>query len=137
MIKKSQALELSEAIIELKIKQALQGKLLKDDFHSTYENLKPANLIRSTFKDITSAPNFKGNLINVAMSLAAGFISKKVVAGNTKNPIKQILGTILQLVVTGVVSKNADEIKEVSSKAIDAVFHHKNTNEVKHDSNYK
>ena len=32
MIKKSQALELSEAIIELKIKQALQGKIIKRRF---------------------------------------------------------------------------------------------------------
>jgi hypothetical protein len=51
-----------------------------------------------------------------------GYLSKKIVIGSTNNPIKQILGYALQLGVTGVASKNADDIKSVVGGFISKIF---------------
>lgn len=105
---------LKESIILLEIQQAYEGQLLKEQFKTTYQNLRPVNLIKNTFKELVSAPDFKGNLVDTALSVAAGYLSKKVMIGSTINPIKQLLGTVLQIGVTGIVAKNTDGIKSTA-----------------------
>lgn len=112
--------ELKESIILLEIQRDYEGQLVKEQFKTTYQNFRPANLIKNTFKDLVSAPDFKGNLVDIALSVAAGYVSKKVMVGSTINPIKQLLGTILQMGVTGMVSKNTEGIK---STAINILQH--------------
>ena len=112
--------ELRESILLLEMKQAYEGRLLKEQFKTTYESLKPANLIHNSLRKFTTSPDFKGNLLNATLSLAAGYLSKKAVIGATHNPLKQLLGTLLQMGVTGIVSKNADGIK---STAMDLISH--------------
>lgn len=103
--------ELNEAIQILEIKHKLAEKLLKEQLKSTVENLKPVNLIKTTLRNLTTSPSLKDNLLDTTISLLAGFLSKKIIVGNTHNPIKQILGTVLQMGVTNVVSRNTSDIK--------------------------
>jgi hypothetical protein len=110
--------ELRAAILVLKVKQKEQGVILKDQFRSTYENLKPLNMIKNAFSQLTSDPDIKGGIVNSLIGIAAGYLSKKVMIGSTYNPIKQLLGGILQMGVTGIVSKNADGIKSTFSDII-------------------
>ncbi len=109
---------LKESIILLEIQQAYEGQLLKEQFKTTYQNLRPVNLIKNTFKELVTTPDFKGNLVDTALSIAAGYLSKKVMVGSTINPIKQLLGTVLQIGVTGIVAKNADGIKSTAMNLI-------------------
>jgi hypothetical protein len=117
--------ELRESIILLEIKQASQKKLLKEQFMITYESVKPVNLIKNKFNDIVSSPNLKENLLNAALSLAAGYLSKKVIIGSTQNPLKQLFGTLLQVGVTGIVSKNSDGIKSTAMDIIGKILRKK------------
>lgn len=133
MKKKSESILLKEAILELEIMQTFELKLLKDDLHAVYEYIKPVNIFKSTLKEITSAPDFKGSIINASIGLVAGLVSKKVVAGNSHNPIKHIFGTILQMVVTSFVSKNADGIKAAASSTINTVLHSTHNNHPSND----
>jgi hypothetical protein len=119
--------ELQQAIQVLEIKQASELVLLKDQFKITYESLKPINLIKSTLKELTSVPDLKEDLLNTSVSLAAGYFSKKAIVGDTHNPIKQILGTLLQMGITSIVSKNADEIKSKIAKIINISLTKKTT----------
>ena len=114
--------ELNQAILLLEAKQTLEGCILKEQFKITYESLKPINLIKSTISELAASPDFKNDLLNTTLSLAAGYLSKKVAIGSTNNPFKQILGTILQMGVTNVVSKNADGIKSTVLNLIHALF---------------
>jgi len=114
--------DLKNTIQQLEYKQANELLFLKRQFHITYESLKPVNLIKSSFHELTTAPEFKGNILDATLSIAAGYISKKVAIGATHNPLKQLLGTILQLGVTSVVSKNTDGIKSVAAKFINTMF---------------
>src|ERR1035437_8473301 len=127
MKKITSIVELRESILLLEIKQANEGRLLKEQFKTTYESLRPVNLIKNKFNELTTSPDFKGKLLNATLSLAAGYLSRKVVVGATHNPLKQLLGTLLQMGVTGLVSKNADGIKSTAMHLINAVLSKKNT----------
>jgi hypothetical protein len=110
--------ELNDAIRILELKQKFEEKLLKEQLKLTVENLKPVNLIKTTIHDLTTSPGFKNNLLDTTISMLAGFLSKKIVVGNTHNPIKQILGTVLQMGITSIVSKNTNEIKSATLNLI-------------------
>ena len=85
--------ELRESILLLETKQAYEGALLKEQFKITYESLKPVNLIKNTLNELTQAPDIKADLMSTTMSLAAGYLSKKMAVGSTSNPFKLVLGT--------------------------------------------
>ena len=111
MKKITSLVELKESILLLELKQAYEIELLKEQFKITYENLKPINLIKNQIGKLIENSDFKGGILNAGLGIAAGFLSKKAVVGSTHNPIKQLLGTLLQIGVTNIVSKNADGIK--------------------------
>ena len=112
MKKKNEADALKEQISLLQTKQAGELQLLREQFHITYDSLKPINLIKKGFQDITSLPDLKNGLINNAIGLATGYLSKKVLIGTTRNPFKKLLGTILEFAVAGLVTKQVENIKK-------------------------
>ncbi|MFV8355891.1 hypothetical protein ACNQGB_06885 [Flavobacterium sp. XS1P32] len=108
-MKKQQETEiLKEAIALLKVKQAEDLMQLKDQYYDTYESLKPVNLIKNAFGQLTTTTEFKGNILNSVIGIASGYVTKKVLLGSTHNPIKKVLGTILQFAITNFVSKKAE-----------------------------
>jgi hypothetical protein len=114
---------LKDAIAVLQHKQAAELQLLKEQFHITYESLKPVNLIKKGFKDITESPGIKNTLINNAIGLATGFLSKKVLIGASHNPIKRLLGTILEFAVASVVAKQVNNTVQEASQKNNALIH--------------
>lgn len=108
MEKINESAVLKEAILLLKQKQALELTELKNQYHVTYESLLPVNIMKRAFGQMTSAPEFKGNLISNVIGLTTGYLTKKVLIGSTHNPIKRILGSVLQFVITNVVTKHTD-----------------------------
>jgi hypothetical protein len=113
---------LKAAIRLLEIKQADEKQLLREQLKITTESLKPINLIKHTLIELTTLPEIKESLLNTVIGLVTGYLSKKIVIGSTHNPIKQILGYALQLGVTDVASKNADDIKSVLGRFISKIF---------------
>jgi hypothetical protein len=118
--------ELEDAIRLLEIKQSIEGMLLKDEIKNTAEKFKPINLIKNALNELTS-PSFKENLIDTTISIAAGYISKKIIIGQTHNPIKQVFGTLFQMGVTSFVSTKTDGIKSTIINLISKVLNKKNT----------
>jgi len=126
MEKITSLLELKESILLLEIQQDHEARLLKEQFKSTCQNLRPINLIKNAFNEVVSAPNFKGHLLDTAISLAAGYISKKTIIGATHNPLKQIVGTLLQMGVTSAVAKNASGIKSTAIQLLQHFLNKRN-----------
>ena len=102
--------KLNETIRFLENKQKMELDILKEQFHVTYESLKPLNLIKSVFKEVTSSPTIKDNLLNNAIGMTTGYLSKKVLIGSTHNPLKNIFGTILQFAIGNVVTKHSNKL---------------------------
>lgn len=114
--------ELKEAIGLLKKKQAIELRLLKDQLNTVHESIKPANIIKNAFHQVTSAPDIKNNIIGGIIGLASGYVSKKIFIGGSHNPITKILGTLVQMGVGNVAAKNSDTIKSIGEKVIQFVF---------------
>ncbi len=119
--------ELKALISSLEIKQAHEGQLLKSEFRGVYENLQPLNLIKNTFQQLTARTESNENLLNTSISLAAGYLSKKAAVGSTHNPIKQVLGTFLEIGVMNFVSKHSAGIQSVVLYLAKNIFRKKKT----------
>lgn len=99
---------LNEAITILKFKQKEDFNNLKLQFELTYDSLKPVNILKNAIIDMTSVPDLKSNFASNVIGLATGYLSKKVLLGGSHNPIKRILGTVLQFVITNVIAKQSN-----------------------------
>jgi hypothetical protein len=108
--------ELKEVIIKLEYEQSMKGVLLKEQFHHVIESLKPVNLIKNTFRDVTGSPFIMDNLLGSAVGLASGYLSRRVIIGTSGGIIKKILGSVLQFGVSRIVAKNPDAIKSVAQR---------------------
>lgn len=115
---KNETDSLNELIIAMEQKRAYEVELLKEQLHVACDSLKPLNLIKSVFHEVTDSPEIKNNLVNNAIGLGTGFVSKKIITGNSHNPFKKILGTLIQFGVANVVSKHSDDIKSIAKNLL-------------------
>ena len=102
---------LNEQIIVLENKRNMQLRLLTEQFHISYESLKPINIIKSAFREVTSSPDLKKNVVNTAIGIGTGTITKNLLLGSTHNPIKRLFGNIIQFTIANVVANHGDGIK--------------------------
>ena len=108
------AIELKNAIQRLKVEQAINEQLLRDQFCISFESLKPINLLKSTIYDFTTSPHLTDGILGTATGLLTGYLSRKIVTiGASGNLIRKLLGTVLQFGVTNVVSQNPETIKSI------------------------
>jgi hypothetical protein len=99
--------DLKEAILALEIKHRREGLLLKEQFERTYDSLKPANLIKSTIKDLIAVPEEPGGVLTSLLGSAAGGLSSAFIVGKEGGVFRQLLGKLIQTGVSGLVSKKA------------------------------
>lgn len=78
---------------------------IKEEVGDIKENLRPANLIRNAVGELNDAIGLKSELAQSAISIGIGYLAKKIVIGKTESTFKNILGSVLQLAVTTLVSK--------------------------------
>jgi len=109
---------LKEAISALEIRQAEEGRLLRDQLHLAYESLKPINLIRGVFEEITSSLEIKNSLINRLVSSLTGYLMKRIFVGSTSNLLKKLAGMLIQYSVTAVVSRYSETIRALGLQMI-------------------
>ena len=100
---------LQEAILVLKLQQSGQLDQLKEQYRYTYESLKPINIIKRTFTQLTSTAEFKGNVVSNLIGIGTGYLTKKVLVGSTNNIFKKVFGTMLQLAITNIVTKKTEK----------------------------
>lgn len=96
---------LNQTIQQLEARQDAEWCAIKDEIDDIKENLKPLNLIRNTVEEINETVGFKSNLAQSALSIGIGYLAKRFIVGKSTNMFKGIAGSLLQLVVTNLVSK--------------------------------
>ena len=69
-------LNLKAAILQLEAQQAVELRLLRQQLQLTYENIKPINLVKNTFKEVVASEELTDNIVNTSVGLAAGYVSK-------------------------------------------------------------
>jgi hypothetical protein len=122
MKKSAESYALDEAISLLRTKRAQELILLRDQFHITFESLKPINLLKRTFIETASSTEIKEDMLNNAIGITTGYLSKAILIGASVNPVKKIVGALLQFTIATLVSKNPDSIKSVGRNILNRIF---------------
>jgi hypothetical protein len=78
---------------------------IKEQFRLVQESISPSNIIQEGLQGVYETVTNKNHLLPTMLSIVGGYISKKVIVGSSSNPIKKVLGTVLQFVVTNYLTK--------------------------------
>ncbi|MFC4477855.1 hypothetical protein [Flavobacterium chungangensis] len=112
--------QLNQKIEELEIRQDTEWCAIKDEINEIKDNLKPINLIRNTVEEINETVGFKSHIAQSAISIGIGYLAKRFIVGKGDSMFKGVLGSIVQLIVTNLVSKphhdSSEEEEEESSQ---------------------
>lgn len=106
---------------------ALQARSLQQEEDLRYtagllvESLKPANLIKETFKNTVQSPGFGKSMLKGAAGLAVGFLTKRLFVSSSSSIVKKAVGTVLELGIAKIVTKNAAKIAGSGIKMLNKV----------------
>ncbi len=106
------------AIRQLESRKVLQRDALREQWEFTRHELNPMNIIKEEIRETVSSPKFGSQVFNGVFSLVSGFITKKLIVGESNSSFKKMLGTIAQTSATGVIYKNSDEIKQKGASTL-------------------
>jgi uncharacterized coiled-coil protein SlyX len=121
MKKINNAAELDRAIAELEHKAAFQKKDIQESFAAVSENFKLANLVKSGVRSVIHAGK-QEDILNVLLGVGSGFLGRKLLLGKSKGVVGKTIGQAIQWGMAGLVSKNAEAIKEKAGVWIDKLF---------------
>jgi hypothetical protein len=113
--------ELAEAIAALELKAAAQKREIEESYYVVSEEFKPLNLVKNGVRSVFSGEN-KTDLFNALIGLGSGLLSRKLLIGKTNGFIGKTVGKAIQWGMAGIVSKNAEKIKEKAGGIIDRLF---------------
>lgn len=102
MRKISSEADLKASIKELELVTKRQEEALKLNAKSSAKNLKPVNLLRLGVNKVAIAsatPDIKTTALNTFVGLAAGYITRKLIVGKSKNIFRRTLGAALQTAI--------------------------------------
>jgi len=110
--------ELKQAIHQLELEQAQLGIELHDQFNMAYNSLKPINLIKSVFKEVTGADDDSGSLLSNSLGFGAGYISKVLIQATLRRPLNRLIGNAVMFGMQSLISKNPETLKAIGSGII-------------------
>ncbi|MBK8703075.1 MAG: hypothetical protein IPN33_05325 [Saprospiraceae bacterium] len=113
--------DLKNAIADLENKQEEEGKMLKEDFHNAYEDVKPVKIIVNTLRDAFESSELKDQLLITSVGLAAGYISKKMFVRESHGEVKKIIAAALVFGITNYIAKHPEEVKLAGRIAINFI----------------
>ena len=116
---------LKDTIRVLEVEQASKGQLLKEELSVVYESLLPINILRNTLKKYFGKSDLTENLSDSAMGMASGLLVKKILIGKSGNAFKKLIGSLIQMGISNLVTKNSDLIKSVGHEIIQYLFQKK------------
>ena len=103
--------ELENQIQLLEMEQEVKGELLKEQFLYTYDSFRLVNILKNSLRQTVASPNIINDIIGMAIGLGTGYVSKKIFIGTSGNILRKLLGSIIQLGVTSVVSKHPSGVQ--------------------------
>ncbi len=109
---------LNELIILQEQQYETDLRLLKEQFNLAYESIKPINIIKNLVHEVSSSPEIKSDIVSNVIGLTTGFVSKKLLIHSSHNPIKRVLGTVLQFAIANVVSNHTETIKTIGNNVL-------------------
>jgi len=113
--------DLRNRITFLETKRDDEAANIKIQLLETYEGLKPINLIKKVINEATSSDVIKSSLLTTGVGLVAGFLSKKAVEGESKNPFRKLIGNVAMFGITNLIAKHPETIKSIGNTIMNAI----------------
>ncbi len=107
--------DLAEAIEQAELKHKQDEILLAEEFNQALNSLKPVNVLKNVFAEITSPGELKDNLVNTSAGMAAGYAAKMLVAGKSPGLVRKLVSNGLQVGITNAVSRNPETVKFIGN----------------------
>lgn len=121
MSKQNSVDSLKESIRLLEIRQAEDGRLLKEQFRITYESLKPVNLIKSSIQELADSVEVKNNLFDSLLGVISGYLSRTIVTSKS-NIFMKIIRVFAHFGLTNVIINNSEAIRIYLADLISGFF---------------
>jgi len=77
---------------------------LKGSVNGLVDTLRPANLLSTTLDEF-SKPEIKEKLVASVLSLAAGYLSRKLIVGKSNHPVRKVAGYLIQWAVSKILAR--------------------------------
>lgn len=120
--------DLKNAIRQLEAEQIAQGLFIKEQLSLAYTRFKPANLIKSNLMEIVSSNKLVYSIIGTGLGLASGYFSKKLVVGTSANIFRRLLGSALQLGISGYSAQHSNDIQSIGQSFFKRLFRKREKN---------
>ena len=111
------------AIQELELKRDVELSDLKEQLHVIHESLKPVNLFKNILKDISEGPDLRNSMGKAAMGMVTGYAVRNLIVRSSKNPIRNVLGTAAQSIVSNLTANNTDKLINLSKFLYSKLWH--------------
>jgi len=117
--------DLKAAILELQDRELREKQQLMRNFHGFTESMKPMNLIKSTYNKVKETPGITGTVLKAAAGVGVGLLSKKLLLGKSPGFIRKMIGSAIQMGVTGLVAKKSNTIQSSGAQILKNLFRSK------------
>ena len=111
-------LQLKEAIQLLQLKRKEEEIALKEEFKLIFEKIQPINIIQDTVNELVESKSLQTDVIDLSVGTATGFAIRKLIVGETKNPIGQILGRMIEQTVSQKIISNRVVIHNIGRNVL-------------------
>jgi hypothetical protein len=108
--------ELRSAIFLIEQKKEALHAEIENEMVTIQESLTVSGIVKNVLQRLIGSSDVKTKATSSVIGLGSGFIAQKIIIGGSKNIFKRILGTVAQIVITGLVAKNSTRL---ASKSIE------------------
>jgi hypothetical protein len=115
--------QLNARVQVLEQQRAAEWKEMKDRVNEQYERLKPANLIKNAFGDLSDNLNLNqdGDILREGAALASGMIVNAVMSGSKNKALKKWLSVALFSVATYFITRHREDIVNAANKVVNFI----------------
>jgi hypothetical protein len=114
--------ELRAAIVYLESKHHQDYKALKVEFKLAQERVNPSFLLRHALKETAEILEIKENFMITTVGISAGLFSKYVVVGNSRSPLRKLLGAVFTIAITNLAARNSETLNHVGVGIKNLIF---------------
>jgi hypothetical protein len=106
--KTSEALQKTIEYFELE--HETQKALLKEQFHHTFESIKPVNMLKEAVQDLRKSPEKLEDIVVPLLGLGTGYLTKRLIAGKSEDPTRQALADAVSTTIASLIVQHPHEV---------------------------
>ncbi|MCH8546519.1 MAG: hypothetical protein LAT54_07280 [Cryomorphaceae bacterium] len=121
--------ELQAKISEMQAKSDEAAVLLKEELSGIVDGVHPVQLLKNGIRELVTSSEVKNELLGLSLAMSSGYMTKKLMIGNSNNIFQRIMGNVISVIVSKNIALNADKIQTTVLAVISSIMDRKKSNE--------